>query len=402
MATNKKNFPWFKNNPGLIYLDSGATSLKPQIVIDEVVKYLSSESYNTHNLDSIETYKSKIAYDETKQLLANYFNTNIQNIAYTFGATSSLNIIALGLEKLFENGGEIILSTIEHSSNILPFIELTKRTKAKIKYINSKELFLTEKDILDSITPETKIISFSNSSNLIGYKINAEKISLAIKKINPNILISVDATQYAATKKMDLRNSGIDFTVCGAHKMLGPTGIGMLFVSDFALKIIEARIVGGGMNLSIEKLSYRELPSIEKLESGTLNVEGIYGWRAALKYYNSINQLEEEKRLYDLKNYLELEMKKMNDYVIHNPNIKSNILIFSRKNVTGQDFVHYLDTEKIIARSGLSCAKLIHENIKVNDVVRISMHFYTSKDDIEILISVLKKFKSGDEFNLLV
>lgn len=402
MAINRKDFPWFKNNEGITYLDSGATSLKPQSVIDEVVKYLSCESYNTHNLDSVETYKVKLVYDETKQLLADYFSANVKNIAYTFGATSSLNIIALGLESLFKNGGEIILSTIEHSSNIIPFIELTKRTKAKIKYIDSHELFLTEEDILNSITPETKLISFSNASNLIGYKIDAEKISLAIKKINPNILVSIDATQYAATKRMNLKNSGIDFVMCGAHKMLGPTGIGMIYVSDFGLKFIEARIVGGGMNLSVQKYSYKELPSIAKLESGTLNVEGIYGWNGALKYYNSFDQLKEEQKIYDLKNYLEIEINKMSQFIIYNPKLKSNILIFSHKNVSSQDFVHYLDTKKIIARSGLSCAKLIHENIHVSDVIRISMHFYTSKEDIDILINALREFKRGDELNLLV
>lgn len=397
MSINRKDFSWFDLNPELTYFDSAATSLKPKYVIESVVKYLERETYNTHNTDSKETYKTKIVYNETKKLLGNYFGANPDNIAFTSGATLSINIISLGLEHIFKNGGEILLNTLEHSSNILPFIELTKNTEAKIRYIYSKSIFLTEDEILTSITLDTKIISFCNSSNLIGKKIDAEKISKKIKKMFPNILIIVDATQYSATKKMNIADSMIDFLVCSAHKMMGPTGIGMLYVSNLALKIIRPRIVGGGMNLYVNKFDYEPLLGIQKLESGTLNIEGIYGWNAALKYYETFDMDSENKKINELKDYIENELNKIDEFIIHNPKVKSTLIIFSRKNVNGQDFTHYLGLNGIIARAGLSCAKLIYNNINVKDVVRISMHFYTTKEDVEKLISVIKNYKKGDE-----
>ncbi|MGL5630648.1 MAG: aminotransferase class V-fold PLP-dependent enzyme [Mycoplasmoidaceae bacterium] len=397
MKKIRDDFPWFENNKHLIYLDSASTSLKPLFVINSVIKYLSSESYNFHNSDSFVTYSVKKKYIETKQLIAKYIGCEPDNIIFTSGATASSNIVALGLENYFQEGGEILISTLEHASNILPYIRLTKKTKATISYIKSKNIYISEDDIIDSISEKTKLVAFSNCSNIIGYKIDAESISKRIKYLFPNTLICIDATQYLPTKKMDIKNSNIDFLICSAHKMLGPTGIGMLYISNSGLKKLEVTLLGGGMNSSISKYSYTTLPSIGKFEPGTLNIEGIYGWHSALKYYESIDLEKEEEKIYNLKFYLEKEILKLDNYMVHNPKVKSSIIIFTYKNVSGQDFAHYLNNNNIIVRSGLSCAKLIYENIMVNDVIRISMHVYTEKDDIDYLISVLKKYRRGDE-----
>ncbi|MGL4769178.1 MAG: aminotransferase class V-fold PLP-dependent enzyme [Mycoplasmoidaceae bacterium] len=397
MKKIRDDFPWFKNNKDLIYLDSASTSLKPLSVINSVIKYLSSESYNFHNSDSFATYSVKKKYIETKQLIAKYIGCEPDNIIFTSGATTSSNIVALGLENYFQEGGDILISTLEHASNILPYIRLTKKTKATISYIKSKNIYISEDDIIDSISKKTKLVAFSNCSNIIGYKIDAEAISKKIKYLFPNTLICIDATQYLPTKKMDIKNSNIDFLICSAHKMLGPTGIGMLYISNNGLKKLEVTLLGGGMNSSISKYSYTTLPSIGKFEPGTLNIEGIYGWHSALKYYESIDLEKEEEKIYNLKFYLEKEILKLDNYTVHNPKVKSSIIIFTYKNVSGQDFAHYLNNNNIIVRSGLSCAKLIYENIMVNDVIRISMHVYTEKDDIDYLILVLKKYRRGDE-----
>ncbi len=399
MKDYKKDFPWFQKNKGIIYLDSGATSLKPQIVIDEVNKYMIEESYNSHNTDSLHTYKTTQAIHNAKEKLATFLGTNIDNIIFTPGATYSINMITNGIEHLIKPGDEIILNTLEHASNLLPWFQFAEKTKAVIKYIDNNKLFLTEQDIIDSITPNTKVISFANGTNLIGASLNAEEISIKIKKKNPNTIVCIDATQFVPLNKMDLKNSKIDFLVCSGHKMCAPTGVGLLYVESELKKIFKPSIFGGGMNKTIKKDEFEEMENNAKYEAGTLNILGIYGWSAAIDYLNSIDLKKRKLELIEIKKYLEKEIEKINGFVVLNKDIDSYVLIFKNDQLFSQDLANFLGNNNIIVRSGFSCAKLVHHNTNESNIVRVSLYIYSDYDDANKLLEVLRNYKKGEELN---
>ncbi|MGL4647466.1 MAG: aminotransferase class V-fold PLP-dependent enzyme [Mycoplasmoidaceae bacterium] len=399
MENYKKDFPWFKKNKGVIYLDSGATSLKPQCVIDAVNQYMIDESYNAHNTDSLHVYKTTQKINDTKKKLAAFLNTDIENIIFTPGATFSINMIAYGIKHLIKPGDEILLNTLEHASNLLPWFQLAKETGAVIKYLDTEELFLDEKTILQGITNKTRIIAFANGTNLIGGQLDAESISKKIKTINPQTIICIDATQYIPLNKMDLKNSAIDFLACSGHKMCAPTGIGIIYVKLDMKKDFRPSIFGGGMNKTIRKEEFEAMESNAKYEAGTLNIMGIYGWNAAIDYLNTIDLKAKKEELKAIKKYLEEEIDKIADFEVINKGVDSYIVIFKNKNVFGQDFANYLGKNDIIVRSGLSCAKLAHHNTNESNIVRASLYLYSDYDDANRLLEVLRKYKKGEELN---
>lgn len=400
----RKQIKWFQNNPDYTYLDSAATSLKPSLVMEYISNYVDNICTNPHNDDSNFSHKPHIVIEDTRKKLASYLNCDSSEIIFTPGGTFSLNMVASSLEDFLEPGDEVIITNAEHASNILPWMEL--RDKKNIKLIFAKtdinNLDVDKNDILNKITNKTKVISFANGTNLIGHEINAEKLSINIKKIKPDIFVVVDAVQYMTHNKMDLSNSNIDFLAASAHKMMGPTGVGCLFINKNIINKIKPKIVGGGMNKEIRRDYYTLLQGNIKFEAGTPNVMGIYGWNAALKIYEQIDIESERKRIFELKKYLDDELSKIKDIKIYNKGINSFVTIFSLGNVFSQDLANYLGNKKIIVRSGLSCAKLADEIINYSHVVRASMHFYTNKQDIDNLINALKTYKKGDELDGLI
>ncbi len=399
----KKDFPWFNDHSNLIYLDSAATTLKSKSVLDACNDYLVNWSYNPHNKDSMHTYKCSQMMLDTRKLLAQYLGTShFENIVFTPGATFSLNMIADGIKSYINEGDEIILNTMEHASNILPWYKIAEEKKAKIVFANIKDLCLDEEDLLNKITLKTKVVTFANATNLLGTFIDAESLSKKIRTKNKDVIISVDATQYVAMHKMNLDDSQIDFVACSGHKMTAPTGIGMIYFSPRVSKLFQPYILGGGMNNSILKHGYTPLNNVEKYEAGTPNVLGIFGWNAALKYLLNIDLDKERKRLINIKKYLEDKLSEIPGIILFNKGIETYICVFKHKNVFGQDFANYLGQNGVIVRSGLSCAKLIANDIAETDVVRASMYLYTDKEDIDKMIEIIKKFKIGDELNGII
>ncbi|MDE6082719.1 MAG: cysteine desulfurase [Malacoplasma sp.] len=405
MFQNLRNeVQWFKNNPDYVYLDSAATSLKPKSVVDAMSYYCDFISTNPHNDDSLFTHQAHIVMDETRKKLAKLLNANSDEIVFTPGATYSLNSIASFIKPFFKADDEIVLSNAEHASNLLPWYDIydefkQKDNPIKIQYeeidINSDNI----NNFLSKINKKTKMICFANETNFIGNSIDAVKLSNEIKRINPNIFICVDSTQYLSHYKLDLKNSNIDFVVGSAHKMLGPTGIGFLYINKNLIEKLKPNIVGGGMNFEIKRNYYSLLSGLSKFEAGTPNIMGIYGWNKALDYYLNSDIDLLTKKIYELKNYLDSEMEKVEGIKIFNKGIKAFNTIFIREGIFSQDFSSYLGSQKIIVRSGLSCAKLANEIIKEDHAIRASFHFYTNKNDIDKLIYAIKKFKKGDILN---
>lgn len=404
MNNIRNRINWFNNNKDFIYLDSAATSLKPVEVLDKMKEYVDYDCTNSHNTDSAFSYKAISVIDETRKLLSNFIGVNSENIIFTPGATYSLNTVANAMLPFLNEGDEIVITNAEHSSNILPWFDLRDKRKIVIKFADYND-FLNDKDYYDiykKINNKTKIVSFANSSNLFGKPIDAIAISKKIKEINPNTLVCIDSTQFLAHSKINVRDSDIDFLVGSAHKMLGPTGIGFLYISPNLIEKLQPNILGGGMNHEIRREYFSFAKGHHKFEGGTPNIMGIYGWNAALKIYNEIDIEKEKKRIYELKRYLDSHLVNISGIKIFNKDIDSFITLFAHESVFSQDLAAYFGKNKIILRSGLSCAKLSDEIIGQPHVVRLSMHFYTTKEDIDSFLKVIKNFKKGDELNDII
>lgn len=397
----RNEIEWFKNNKDYTYLDSGATSLKPKSVVDSIVNYCNYISTNPHNDDSMFAHQALKVLKETRKKIAKLLNTDSSNIIFTPGATYSLNFVASFLEPFLNEGDEIILTNAEHASNLLPWYDLREKKKLNIVFIDVDLKSDNIDKFLSKISSKTKLVSFANETNLLGNSIDALELSKKIKQINPNIFVNVDACQFLAHNTINLENSNIDFLSCSAHKMLGPTGVGALFINSNLINKVKPKIVGGGMNFEIKKNYYTLVSGAEKFEAGTPNIMGIYGWCEALDYYFDPEMEKEKKRIYSIKKYLDEEINKIEGFKVLNYGIDSFNTIFVKEGLFSQDLASYLGTNKIIVRSGLSCAKLANEVLNENHVVRASFHFYTNLEDVNNLIDVLKKYKKGDELNVL-
>lgn len=395
---------WFKNNEDMVYLDNAATTLKPNFVLQAINEYALFDATNPHNSDSMFAYKALKIMKQTKEKLAALLNCSDSEIAFTPGATYSLNMIADALSRYLNEGDEIIITNGEHASNILPWYKLRDLKKVEIKFANIpiENIDPINHPILKLVNSKTKLVSFANETNLLGTTTDAIKLSKLIKEINPNVLICVDSTQYISHHKLDLKNSSIDFAVGSAHKMFGPSGIGFLYINSSLIEDIKPTTLGGGMNFEIRRTFYTLMNGINKFEAGTPNIMGIYGWNKALDWYLSNDLQKESKRIYDLKKRLEQELKEIKNIKVLNPNIDSFILLFVYDNVFSQDIASYLGNNKIIVRSGLSCAKLANEIIDLEHAIRVSLHFYNNESDILKLVEALKKYKRGDELDGII
>lgn len=400
----KKYFPWFKNNPEYVYMDSGATSLKPQPVIDAIVNYYTKQGTNPHNTDSI--FANRVANDveEARKIIASFINANKDEVAFNSGATEALNLVANGLKEHLNDGDEILLTYAEHASNILPWMNIISELKKdiKIKYAGKKFNPLTGDDLINAVTDKTKIVAFSTGHNLTGQHLDDNYICRKIKEKNPNVFIVLDATQSVQHFPINVKENNCDFLVCSGHKILGPTGIGLVYIKKEIQSIIKPFRFGGGMNLSIEEFKFEEFTSIAKYEGGTQNIDGILGWAAAIKFLLEIGFDQIQAYELELANYAREKLGQLENIIIYNQDVKSPTIAFNYKGVFCQDLASYLGNKKIIVRAGLSCAKLYCNLIDTKALVRASLYIYNTKEDIDYLYDALKDFKKGDEFNDLV
>ncbi|MDE5651448.1 MAG: aminotransferase class V-fold PLP-dependent enzyme [Ureaplasma sp.] len=397
----KKDFPWFKNNPGYVYMDSAATSLKPQCVIDRIVQYYSKEGTNTHNTDSSFAMITFNAVDQARKTLANFIGANEDEVAFNSGATEGLNLIALGLKQSLKEGDEIILTYGEHASNIVPWIHLANEMNLKIKYVGKKFQTTKPEDYYDVLSPKTKIVSFASGHNLTGATFDEKKVTEIVKNYNPNIFVIVDATQSLLHYPINVKNVNCDFLVCSGHKLFGPTGVGLTYIRKEIQQFVDPIRYGGGMNFSISIDNYQLRNDIEKYEGGTQNIAGILGWKTSIDYMMNIGYKYIIKHDRELAEYARNKLSQIENIIIYNDNIKSATIAFNYKDVFCQDLANYLGRNKIIVRSGLSCAKLYCNLIDTKALVRASFTIYNTKEDIDYLYVVLKKFKKGDELDEL-
>ena len=394
---NRDDFEILKS--GLIYLDNGATTLKPKCVINKIVDYYTNYPSNAHRGDYKISLKASSEYELTREKLKNFINAESkEEIVFTSGSTESLNMIVNGYIKYNLNqNDEVLITKAEHASNILPWYELENEIGIKVKYIPlTNDHIVTLDNVKKSITNNTKVISLAHISNVIG---DVRPIKEIIKYAHEKgILVVVDGAQSVGHINVDVKNLDIDFMAMSAHKMCGPTGIGALYAKYELLNKIVPYKFGGGMNVAFtspENIEYMDLPY--KLEAGTQNIEGVIGYGAAIEYINSIGIDNIEEYIDNLKRYLVDKLKEVNNINIYNENIEGSTLTFNIDKIFAQDVAIYLDKYNICVRSGEHCAKKLDDELGIKNTVRVSLYFYNNKEDIDKLVNALKNDKILEE-----
>lgn len=377
---------------GIIYFDNGATTLKPKLLGEAISDYYDNYSSNAHRGDYALSIKASQKYEETRCLVKDLINAKkCEEIAFTSGTTDSINKIVFGyFANVLREGDEVLLTMSEHASNLLPWFELADKLKLKIKYIEldeNHEVLL--ENVEKAITDKTKVISIAHISNVVGDVRPIKEINkLAHEK---GILVLVDGAQSVPHLKIDVQDLDIDFLTFSAHKMCGPTGVGVLYGKEELLNDIKPIIFGGGMNADFNHDGdriYKTMP--DRLEAGTPNVAGVIGFGYIIKYLMDIGFDNIHRYELELKDYLVKRLKEIKEVTIYNGHSKSGIVTINYDGIFPQDLSIYLDKYNICTRAGNHCAKILKEEIHIKNTCRISLYFYNNKAEIDKLIDVLK------------
>jgi len=386
---NREDFPML--NQDIIYFDNGATTLKPKCVIDKTVEYYEKYGANAHRGDYDISYKVDQEYENTRSLVREFINAKqLEEIIFTAGATEGMNLVVRGFfEDLLESGDEVLITQSEHASNVLPWFLLAQKNGIKVNYIPLDDNhYVTLENVKKAITPNTKVISLAYITNVIG---DMRPIKEIVEYAHQNnIFVIVDAAQSIGHIKTDVQDLDVDFLTFSAHKMCGPTGVGVLYGKKELLDNVAPLILGGGMSESFDnenEVYLKELPN--RLEAGTPNIAGVIAFGEAIKYLNSIgfdNISSYEKKL---RKYLVDKLIDIPYIDIINIESDSGIVSFNVSDIFSQDVAYYLNKYNICVRAGNHCAKILKKEVGVNNTLRVSLYFYNTYEEIDMLVELL-------------
>ena len=384
---NRSDFTILNDN---IYLDSAATSLKPQCVIDKITEYYSNYSANIHRgeYDIAETAESE--YNKARTIVASFLNANEDEIVFTSGTTDSINMVVNGYFKnILNKGDEVLITQAEHASLVLPWFNLVNELGIVVKFIDlDNNNHVTIDNVINSITDNTKVISIAQITNVLGDVRPIKDIcALAHQK---GIKVLVDGAQSVPHMKVDVKDLDCDFLCVSGHKMCGPTGVGVLYGKKELLNNNKPTRLGGGMNSSFDspdQIVLKELPI--RLEAGTPNIAGVIALGEAVNYLNSIGMDNIYKHECELKEYFLNKVKDIPYIKVVNPIRESGIIAITFDGIFPQDVGYYLNKYNICVRTGNHCAKLLKNVIGTDQTLRISLYFYNTKEDIDKLIELL-------------
>lgn len=391
----RKDFPILNrkvNGNPLVYFDNAATSQTPQQVIDVIVDYYSNYNANIHRGVHSLSQEATDKYEQARLKVQQHFNAkHSYEIILTSGTTHSINLVANGFTSLLKRGDEIIVSALEHHSNIVPWQMLCERTGAILKVIPMNQKGELELDTyFDLLSDKTKIVFCNHVSNALGTINPIKKIIDAAHKVGAAVLI--DGAQAAPHIKADVQKLDVDFYTVSAHKMCGPTGVGMLYGKEEWLNKLPPYQGGGEMiaEVSFEKTTYAGLP--HKFEAGTPNICGGIAFGAALDYMNSIGFEEIASYEQELLDYATEQLETIDGLKIYGTSTqKTAVISFNVDGVHPYDLGTILDKLGVAVRTGHHCAQPIMDFYKIPGTVRASFSFYNTKEEIDILIAGVKR-----------
>ncbi len=389
---NREDFPFFKED--IIYLDNGATSLKPKCVIDKMVDYYTFYPANAHRGDYDLSYKVDQEYESTRELVKDFIHAKaLEEIIFTSGTTEALNMIVNGFfAPLLEENDEVLITNSEHASNILPWFKLAKNKGILVNYIPlDSNYYLTMDNLKKSISPKTKVISIAGVTNVIGDIRPIKEICAYAHE--HNIFVVLDGAQMVPHMPVDVTDLDVDFLAFSAHKMCGPTGVGVLYGKLELLEHLEPTVLGGGMNESFDNPSEIYLKGLPaRLEAGTRNIAGVIGFGEAIKYLKKIGMDNIHKYELDLRKYLIDKLMPLKHIDIINMESDSGIITFNVNGIFSQDVAYYLNKYNICVRAGNHCAKILKSSVGVTNTVRVSLYFYNTYEEIDNLVELLSNY----------
>ena len=390
----KEDFPIFKNRD-IAYLDSGATAQKPQIVIDAINNFYDKFNANPHRGAYTLSVEATAVYEDTREKIAKFINAkHPEEIIFSKNASESLNLLAYsyGLDNL-KKGDDVVISIMEHHSNLVPWQFVTQKTGSELKYMYINDEFeLSKEEIESKITDNTKIVGITHVSNVLGTINNVKEIiKYAHKK---GAVVIVDASQSIPHMKIDVQDLDADFLAFSGHKMFAPLGIGVLYGKRELLNKMNPFLMGGDMIEYVheQKTTFAPLPN--KFEAGTQNVEGVVGLGAAIDYINSIgyDKIQEHDR--EIVEYAREKLSKL-DYlgIYMTPNAKNHsaVISFNIKGVHPHDVASILDSENVCVRSGNHCAQPLMRFLGIDSTCRASFYIYNTKEDVDRLVAGIEK-----------
>lgn len=390
----KEDFPIFKNRD-MAYLDSGATAQKPQMVIDAINNFYDKYNANPHRGAYTLSVEATAVYEDTRAKIAKFINAkHPEEIIFSKNASESLNLLAYsyGLDNL-KKGDDVVISIMEHHSNLVPWQFVTQKTGSELKYMYINDEFeLSKEEIESKITDNTKIVGITHVSNVLGTINNVKEIiKYAHKK---GAVVIVDASQSIPHMKIDVQDLDADFLAFSGHKMFAPLGIGVLYGKRELLNKMNPFLMGGDMIEYVheQKTTFAPLPN--KFEAGTQNVEGVVGLGAAIDYINSIgyDKIQEHDR--EIVEYAREKLSKL-DYldIYMTPNAKNHsaVISFNIKGVHPHDVASILDSENVCVRSGNHCAQPLMRFLGIDSTCRASFYIYNTKEDVDRLVAGIEK-----------
>lgn len=389
----RSDFPIFADK-ALVYLDSAATTQKPRQVIDAVSDYYSNYYANVHRGIYELSIKATEAYHSARQKVANFINaSDWRSIVFTGGTTESINLVAYSwARKNLQKNDEILITEMEHHSNIVPWQLISKDTGAKLKYIPIKTDGTLDLNNIDKlITNKTKLVSVIHQSNVFGTINPIKKIINYAKKVNAITL--VDAAQSIPHSHVDVQDLDCDFLAFSGHKMLGPTGIGVLYGKTELLELMPPFMGGGDMinTVTMTESTWNDIPY--KFEAGTPNIAQAIGLGAAIDYLNSIGMEEIYEYEQSLLKIALDKLKSIDGLEIYGHQNSENgaVISFNLEGVHPHDLAQFLDQDSIAVRAGHHCAQPIMDKLGVSSTIRASFYLYNTEKEIDLLCESLRK-----------
>lgn len=391
----RKDFPLLQRKmqgQDLVYFDNAATSLTPNSVLEAITNYHCNLGANAHAGNHDLGFETEAAYENSRQVVANFLNADKDEIVFTSGATEALNIAANVFTRTYlKPGDEVLITLAEHAANVLPWFSLKRTHNIEVNMIPLDKVGkLTLENVKKAITPKTKIISIAQITNVLGYLVDIKAIvEYAHKK---GILVIVDGAQSTPHMKVDVKDLDCDAFCVSGHKALGPTGIGALYMKRRILDEAEPFLLGGGMNeMFYSNGDYILHKAPIKFEAGTPKIEGAIGLATALKYLEEIGLDNIHNREMELKNYAIEKLKKLDNIIIYNEGADCGLITFNIKGVFAQDAATHFNSHGIAIRSGNHCAKMLGEFLDEPMTCRASIYFYNTFEEVDRFVEVAKE-----------
>ena len=384
-------FPIYKNNPNMIYMDTGATSLKPECVLNKMEEYYTKYGVNIHRGVYELSYTATNEYDIAREKVAKFLNAKFEEIVFTRNVSEALNFLALTYGDTFLKEGDVVItSELEHHSSVLPWMKMCEKKKAELKYVElNEEGRITVENFQKVMNEKVKVVALTYVSNVMGYITPIEKIIEIAHKYNA--IVIVDAAQAVPHMKIDVKTLDADFLAFSGHKMMGPTGVGVLYGKKDLLKKLDPLYYGGDMNDEVSKydVTVKEIPF--RFETGTPAIAEVIGLGASIDLIEEIGYDNIHSHTMELYNYAINQLKDIEGITIYNKNTDTPVIAFNINGVHPHDAATVFDEAGICLRAGHHCAQLITKWLNCVGTLRGSFYIYNDYKDADMFVSKVKE-----------